>query len=172
VLEAREPRLKLFLERESLTEAKLGVRYDEDLTYAVLAAAEEKTDESLRYLKSALNNRPYIESRTIYPLYQVVDIAQLLYRETGHDQFREFALELARRHKVVLPMYAWAYFVVATYSESIEERIEAAASGLYLDPLSSRGFKLPRSLIDAAKKRLNDNGAPNLNRIDKIELGT
>ena len=61
-------------------------------------------------------------------------------------------------------MYSWAYFVVAKFSQSVVERIDATASGLKLDPLSHRATQLPNELIDEAKKVLDSRGPPYLNR--------
>jgi len=163
-LKVRERELNGRWLREEALSSDLGFRFDEDLTYAVISAFDNDHDEALSRLQDAINNRPYIEERTVYPYYQVVEIASLLYEHTGQAIYRDFALDLARRHTIVLPMYAWAYFVVAEYSESSIERTEAAASGYYLDPLSYRATKLPLGVADSAKKRLATNGAPFLER--------
>ena len=163
-LEAREPGLAAIRQREALGSSERGYRFDEDLSYAVLASFEGRHEDSLDFLKRALNNRPYIEERTVYPLYQVVDLADRLYERTNVDLYREFALDLARRHTVVLPMYAWAYFIVAKYSESSAELVKSAASGLKLDPLSHRATLLPKDLIQKARDHLEKYGPPYLFR--------
>ena len=164
-LSAREPKLDQRRQHEKFDTSQLmGYRFDEDLTYAVLAGFEGRHRVAMRYLKAALNNRPYFENRAVYPMYQVVDLADRLYERTGEDIYREFALDLSRRHTVILPMYSWAYFVVAKFSQSVVERIDATASGLKLDPLSHRATQLPNELIDEAKKVLDSRGPPYLNR--------
>ncbi len=168
-LKAREPVLEEIRRSEKMGSSKLGYRFDEDLTYGVLAAFEGNHVEAVQYLNKALNNRPYIQDRSIYPLYQVVDLADRLYERTGEIKYRDLALELSRRHTIVLPMYAWAYFVVAKYGESDSERISAIASGLALDPLSHRGSLLPKDLLEEGKKMLEKNGAPYLHRKEETE---
>lgn len=163
-LSAREQKLDLIRQKEKFDTSELGYRYDEDLTYAVLAAFEDRHEDAIRYLRQALNNRPYIGQRAVYPMYQIVDLADRLYERTGEDAYREFALDLSRRHTVVLPMYSWAYFIVAKHSQSVVERINATASGLKLDPLSHRATQLPEDLINEARKVLDTRGAPYLNR--------
>jgi len=163
-LSAREQKLEEIRRKEKFDSSELGYRFDEDLTYAVLVAFEDRHKAAIRYLKNALNNRPYIDDRAVYPMYQVVDLADRLYERTGEDVYREFALDLSRRHTVVLPMYSWAYFIVAKHSQSVVERINATASGLKLDPLSHRATQLPKDLIDKARKVLDTSGAPYLNR--------
>lgn len=164
VLEKREAMFERVKRRETLDKSSLGYRFDEDLTYAVLAAFRGQHDEATQYLRAALNNRPYMDERSIFPMYEIVDLAELLYGHTGHDVYRDFALEISRRHTLVLPMYAWAHFVVAKYSESAVERANAAASGLKLDPLSRRAKELPNELIDQAREILETRGAPYLTR--------
>ncbi len=163
-LEAREAQFDELLLNESFGPSNLGYRFDEDLAYAVLAAFSGDHEAAMRSLRKALNNRPYLENRSVYPMYQVVDFADRLFEQTGEDVYREFALDLSRRHTIVLPMYSWAYFIVAKYSQADLERVSAAASGLHLDPLSHRATKLDRDLLDEATKLLGKSGAPYLRR--------
>ena len=173
MLAAREPALEAIYAEETLESSKLGYRFDEDLTYAVLAAYEGRHDAALSYLRAALNNRPYIDERSVYPYYEVVDLAERLWRRFDKEAYRDFALDLSQRHTVVLPMYAWAYFVVATHSRSEAQRIEAIASGLYLDPQSGRLQKLPANLVEKARKMLAEGGPPLLRRFEAgSQLGT
>jgi len=172
-LEAREPALEDLRRQEGSTSSEHGFRFDEDLTYAVLAAFEGRHDESVRYLQQAMDNRPYLDYRTVFPYYQVVDLADLLFDHTQNRVYRNYALDMARRHTVILPMYSWAYFIVAKYSESEVEQIESIASGLKLDPLSYRATQLSTSQIDEARLHLQKHGAPYLRRTKQnTELGT
>jgi hypothetical protein len=163
-LAARESKLEEVRPGEGPRDNELGYRFDEDLTYAVLGAFAGNHEEALQFLNDALNNRPYLDERTVYPMYEVVDLATRLYDEFGEDGYRDFALELSRGHTIVLPMYAWAYFIVAKYSPSEQERIEAAASGLKLDPLSQRAKDLPARVTEKAFEVLQAKGAPYLSR--------
>ena len=171
-LQAREESLAATKRSEDFDNSMKGYRFDEDLTYAVLASHAGEHDEAMNWLQRAMNNRPYIEDRSIYPYYQVVDLADRLYEESGDASYREYALDLARRHTIVLPMYSWAYFVVAQYSESEAERLAALASGLALDPGSHRAAQLPKSMIEQATKFLAENDPPYLNRQQLADLGT
>ena len=161
-LEAREPRFAAQLRKEGFNVSNLGYRFDEDLAYAVLAAFSGDHQESLSRIRQALNNRPYLDDRSVYPMYQIVDLAERLHEQTGETGYKDLALDLARRHTVVLPMYSWAYFVVAKLSPSESERIEAAASGLHLDALSWRGSQLDDALLTKARTLLKTKGAPYL----------
>ena len=163
-LAARESALEATRTKPGMDGGALGYRFDEDLAYAVLSAFDDDHQLALENLKKALNNRPYINDRSVYPMYQIVDLADRLYEHTGEELYREFALELSRRHTVVLPMYAWAYYVVAKYSPAMDERIGAAASGLKLDPLSHRGKSLPEEVRTKALELLDKGGAPYLAR--------
>ncbi|NOX70797.1 MAG: hypothetical protein GXP15_16550 [Gammaproteobacteria bacterium] len=164
VLAARETQLEELFRTESFNSSNLGYRFDEDLTYAALAAFSGDHESAMHSLRQALNNRPYVEDRSVYPMYQIADLADRLFERTGEEVYREFALDIGRRHTVVLPMYSWAYFIVAKYSQSEFERVNATASGLHLDPLSHRATKLERKLLDDATELLKKNGPPYLKR--------
>ena len=69
---------------------------------------------------------------------------------------------VSRRHTVVLPMYAWAYYLVAEYADSKTERALAAASAIHLDPGSVRQSSLSKAVVDEASRILRVQGAPYL----------
>lgn len=161
-LQAREEKLEGIRIGETEDNSIRGYRFNEDLTAAVLAAFSGDHNLSLDKLKAAINNRPYTIMRSIYTYYQVVDIADRLFEITKNSGYRDFALDLARKHIVIQPMYAWAYFVVAKHSESRTERVTALASGFHLDPNSYRGSLLSNSLQSEAKLYLTKNGPPYL----------
>ncbi|MDH5619851.1 MAG: hypothetical protein OEZ11_14640 [Gammaproteobacteria bacterium] len=163
LLRGREQEFEKVLQKEKLLSSSMGYRFDEDLTYAVLSAFSADHESSIRYLRQALNNRPYLDDRSVYPMYQIVELAVRLYEQTGEHVYREFALDQSRRHAVVLPMYAWPYFVVAKYSDNSFERTRATASGLHLDPLSNRAKSIDKQLLDDARRLLETNGPPYLN---------
>jgi hypothetical protein len=172
-LERRQNHFKRSRAYERNNDDYVGIRFDEDLTYGVLAAFDGSHDDAIDHLKRALNDRPYVQLRTVFPYYQVVDLADRLFERTGDVAYRDFALDLARRHTIIQPMYAWAYFVVAKYSDSEVERVEAAASGFHLDPLSHRGSALPAELRDQSEEYLINNAPPYLTRSpDDIQFGT
>jgi|GEM_PF-3497532 len=164
VIEARRINYQLRRKDTRLGAGELGEFFDEYLALAVLAAFGGQHEEAVRYLNLALNDRPFLKGRSIYPMYQIVDLADRLFEKTGTPQYRDLALELSRRHTVVLPMYAWAYFVVAKHSDARIERIKAVASGLKLDPLSERGRHLPKDLLEEGREFLEEFGPPYLSR--------
>lgn len=170
VLAGRETRFEELHRTEAFSSSNLGYRFDEDLTYAVLAAFSGEHEIAMHRLRQALNNRPYIEDRSAYPMYQVVDLADRFFERTGENVYREFALDLGRRHTFVLPMYSWAYFIVAKYSQSEFERVNATASGLHLDPLSQRAKELEKELLDKATELLKKSGPPYLKRNGVAEI--
>lgn len=169
-LDAREPELELIVKMETANIDKRGHRFNEDLTRAVLAAFDNKPNEAMDNLRRAINDRPYTVERSIYTFYEVVDIADRLYDTTKFRAYRDLALDLARKHTTIQPMYAWAYFVVAKFSESPSERISALASGLYLDPLSHRGSLLSDELRANAMKYLEINGPPYLSLVEEQDV--
>ncbi len=171
-IKMREPELEKIRRSETSTESHQGYRFDEDLTYAVLAAFDGEHQDALEYLSKALNDRPFLDERTIQPYYQVVDLADRLYEHTKNDIYRDYSLELSRRHAVIQPMYAWAYFVVAKFSNSQAERIRATASGLSLDSLSHRATLLPEDVLQKAKHHIAEFGAPYLSGANKsVDVG-
>lgn len=167
LVEARRTAHEKDGKRQKTDGEEQGAFFDEYLALAVLAAFDKKHEDAIRYLELALNDRPFLAGRSVYPMYQVVDLADRLYEQSGKQRYRELALELSRRHTVVLPMYAWAYFVVAKHSEARVERMKATASGLYLDPLSERGRQLPKDLLEEANNLLEEHGPPFLRRSEK-----
>ena len=172
-LERREPRFQQARFYERANADKVGIRFDEDLTYGVLAAFDGDHEKAINSLQRALNDRPFNELRTVFPYYQIVDLADRLYEQTDEAAYRNLALDLARRHSVTLPMYSWAYFVIAKYSESKVERIEAMASGLHLDPQSRRGSQLSEELRQQAQVYLEGNDPPYLTRsTEDLQFGT
>lgn len=70
-LAAREPIFGELLRKEAFRSSSLGYRFDEDMTYAVLAAFSGDHDSAMNSLRQALNNRPYLEERSAYPMYQI-----------------------------------------------------------------------------------------------------
>lgn len=167
ILDARLSQYRERLRNERVGGEGLGEFFDDYLAFAVLAAYNKQHDDAIRYLRLALDDRPFLGRRTVYPMYQLVDLADRLFEKTGVQSYREFALDLSRRHTIILPMHAWAYFVVAKHSEASLERIRAAASGLHLDPLSERGSKLPKNVLDEARTLLEKSGPPYLRRTEK-----
>jgi hypothetical protein len=145
-LAAREPELDKKRRSESATSSILGHRFNEDLTYAVLHAFKGEHEVAMKYLHNAFSDQPFIDERAIYPYYQVVDIADRLYDALGREEYRNLALDLARRHVRIQPMYAWAYFIVARHSTNEAERLRMASAGFALDPYSQRGSLLPEAL--------------------------
>jgi hypothetical protein len=75
--------------------------------------------------------------------------------QTG--SYRELALDWARKHQRIAPMYSWAYAIEAELAKTSAERLRALAITLYLDPNSERASRLPAAEREKAKQWLNAN---------------
>ena len=163
-LEIRDRHDEKRLEGASIHYRPLGRRFDGNLTDAVYAGFEGRHEDAMALLRKALNDRPYLEKRSIYPMYQIVDVSEHLFERTGKTEYRDFALEISRRHTVVLPMYAWAHWFVAKHADSEIEKVSSAASGLALDPLSHRATEVDDDILSKARDLLDGSGPPYLRR--------
>jgi tetratricopeptide (TPR) repeat protein len=103
------------------------------LSRAFMTASKGNHVEAVRWLRAALNNSPNILLGTISPWYQVVEACEWLYADTQLPEYRALAVELAKKHQRILPMFAWAYAVEAKYTETAAVRRRPLAITLYLD---------------------------------------
>lgn len=132
-------------------------RFDFNLAKAFFASARGQQDQALKYLAAALNTRPETGARPIFTEYQFVEACEWLYEDTNNAAFRNLALDWARKHQRLAPMYSWAYAVEARFATSPEERMRALAITLYLDPNSERASRLSPAERQRAKEWLNAN---------------
>lgn len=110
--------------------------FDYLLAKAVIAGIGGKTIESVQFLKSALYRRPFTEDRPLQTEYEYAEICVWLYEATGEAQFKEEALDWAKKNQKFQPWFAWAYAMEAVLSYNQEERKRAIAMAFYLDPKS------------------------------------
>ena len=133
------------------------LKTDKALVGAVKAAYTKDYDASIKYLKQAFNVRDFTGARKLFTWYQIVEITEILYEESGKKEYLDLILEWAREHQVIQPMYSWAYAVEAKYSEDPERKLQALAYTLYLDPQSERISDIPEELKEKARKWLEEN---------------
>ncbi len=107
--------------------------YDMTLAKAVQVGLQQDHDESLALFNKAFNNRPHTENRLFFPWYQIVELLEWLYIETGEKQYLDQALTWARSHQVVQPMFAWAFAFEAKYTTDPPKKMRALAYAQYLD---------------------------------------
>jgi len=120
------------------------------LSKAVISGLGSRTDESLRLLKRALFLRYVTSERPVYTDYQYTETIEWLYRETGKPQYRDAALDWAKKVERFAPWYAWPYAMQAELESNAAERRRAIAMAAYLDPGSERLAKLPKAEVASA----------------------
>ena len=114
-----------------------GVAMDLALAQAVRFGLHREHERALDALESARNARAYTHHRMFFTWYQLLEICEALYRATGHEPYRALALDWARRHQRIQPMFGFAWALVARYSDSEAERSEALRAALFLDRRSA-----------------------------------
>jgi hypothetical protein len=101
--------------------------------------------------------RPNTDARPIFTEYQFAEACEWLYWDSKQEAYRELALDWARKHQRIAPMYSWAYAIEAELAKAPPERLRALAITLYLDPNSERASRLPAAERQKAKQWLNAN---------------
>jgi len=112
--------------------------FDVHLSYAFLLGHKGNHADAVKHLQLSSYRIPPTGSRPFFGWYQLVEVCELLYKDTGYKEYRDLALRWAKLHQRILPMYAWAYAVEAKYTESASDRLRALALTLYLDKQSER----------------------------------
>ncbi len=140
-----------------------GKDFNYYLAHAVEAGLVRNYDESIDALKMAQFRTPNTWEGYIFPWYQMVETAEWLYLETGHDKYRELCIEWAKINQRMNPLDAWAYACEAKWSYSVPDKIRALAITLYLDKHSERIMKLSEQEKQQALEWLEENN-PFLNR--------
>ncbi|HEY8095602.1 MAG TPA: hypothetical protein VIE65_05845, partial [Methylobacter sp.] len=126
--------------------------FDYFLARAIISGIAGKTEESVKFLKSALYKRPFTEERPLQTEYQYAEICELLYETTGNLTYKEMALDWAKKNQKFQPWFAWAYAMEAKLSNNKTERKRAIAMAFYLDPQSERLGSIPQKERDVAVK--------------------
>ena len=147
--------------KESLTRSgqEYGAyEFDRNLAKAFLAGGRGELDGSMRYLRDAVNRRPYTADRLLFTYYQVIETAAMLYQYTGEEAYRAFGFDLAHRYQIIQPMYPWAYAFAALLATPGEQRITYLATAMHLDPNSWRVSLLSAGERNDATRWLASNG--------------
>ncbi|MCP3873650.1 MAG: hypothetical protein GY699_10910 [Desulfobacteraceae bacterium] len=107
--------------------------FDQLLSHAVLKGLNKKYDESLDLFNKAFYNIPLKEKRFFFPWYQIVELMEWMYLDTGEKRYIEQAMEWSKQYQTIQPMFAWAYAFEAKYTQDPEKQIIALAYAQYLD---------------------------------------
>lgn len=111
--------------------------YDMILAKAVWAGMNKDHDQSLKFFNKAFNNCPQIKDRLFFPWFQIVELLEWLYIDTGDVRYLDQAIIWAQKHQVIQPMFAWAFAFEAKYTKDHKKRLRALAYAQYLDENSA-----------------------------------
>lgn len=165
---------KLTLAEAEKEQNPLNSEFNLKLGEAAHAGGLGNHDEAISHLKRAFGVRPHTRLRPIYPWYQIVEMCEWLYEDSGNQQYLDLALKWSREYQIIQPMFAWAYAVEAKYSKNPDERRRALRYALYLDRQSARLQGIPETEKAAAETWLRKNNlfAPKLSNEAKLRMGT
>jgi hypothetical protein len=128
---------------------------------AIFAALGGKQADAKAFLQQALQKWSTVNGDHFpFTAYQYLQTCDLLYAETHDDDYRQDALRLARMLRKMEPAFAYSHALVALLSDDRNERVEALATALYLDPRSQWAAKAPPELHAAALARLKQDPSP------------
>ncbi len=124
-----------------------ATNYDVALARAVFYALAGKHDQAQAQLDKAFHFWPYGTSmRDLRSGYEYLDICAALFEATGDARYRQAALRLGRTLRQVEPTRAYGQALVAYLGDQENERVEALAMALYLDPRSRWAALAPAAL--------------------------
>lgn len=127
------------------------------LSKAVYCGLQGKHEEAVRFLKQSRYVFTGTGDNPLFPLYQMVELCEWLYKETLREEYKNLALEWSRIIQRTQPYFAWAYAVEARYSNSEPEKTRALAITLYLDKDSERIADFSKADKENALKWLEKN---------------
>jgi tetratricopeptide (TPR) repeat protein len=112
--------------------------FDVHLSYALLLGHKGNHLDAIKHLQLSSYRIPSTNLRPFMGWYQLVEVCEMLHKDTGYKGYKDLALKWAKLHQRILPMYAWAYAIEAKYTESSPDRLRALALTLHLDKQSER----------------------------------
>lgn len=126
--------------------------FDHYLAKGAIAAIAGDKNTALQSLQDGLNRRPFTEYRPLPVEYQYADVCEWLFELTKQSEYRDRALEWAKKNQRMQPWHAWAYAMEAKLSADASDRKRALGIALYLDARSSRLKHFGKQERDAASK--------------------
>jgi tetratricopeptide (TPR) repeat protein len=160
VKSGKEKKVVEFIERVQKEHQRynLDKSFDLELARAAVAAARSNHGAAVTHLKTAFTVIPQIGKRPQFPWYQLVELCEWLYEDSGYEPYRDLALSWSQKHQVIQPLFAWAYAVEARYTPDPQARIRALAFAQYLDIRSARISHFSKQEKTAAAKWMEENG--------------
>ncbi len=136
-----------------LLEHRRNLAEDADylLAEATRAGLAGEHEAALRSLRLAFYRLPHTDTRTFEPGYTLLELCELLFKESGTDAYRQLIEEFSRRLLVETP-HPWAAAFQARYAQDPEERRVALSAATILDPGSERLRQVPEAERIAARE--------------------
>jgi hypothetical protein len=106
------------------------------LSTGYLAGAAGRADEALQLLWEAFIALPARERHMVPAGFQLLEICEQLYAQSGDERYRTLLVDLARRQQQAWPV-SWAYTFDARYAPPSDEAETALGVALFLDPESA-----------------------------------
>lgn len=131
--------------------------FDSYLAKAVADHSKGESLDSIDSLNKAFLLIPYTEYRTTSPWYQLLEVSEWLFDETGEKKFIQMALKWAESYQVIDPVHAWSYAFEAKYSEDDTRKLRAIGIADYLDPKSKWLSAVSNKLKLKARKWMKTN---------------
>jgi hypothetical protein len=144
--------LEKFLDAHSSPDNEWG----EQLAKAVFDAIHGKQQDAEKRLDITFRIRASSGAWPTITSYQYAEVCIWLFEKTGDKRYKERALSWARKHVQIEPAYAWAYALIARYSDDAKERAAMLPKALYLDRQSYWATATPTSAQTAALAALKD----------------
>ena len=115
----------------------IGSDYDYLIARALLESRAGRHDAAVASLRLAFLRLPPPSTRSFLPGYTLLEMAELMHAENGHELYRALIEDVARRLQVEVP-YPWAAAFEAKHARDPDARRLALAAASILDPGSER----------------------------------
>ncbi|HVO45902.1 MAG TPA: hypothetical protein VMT29_06160 [Steroidobacteraceae bacterium] len=117
--------------------AKIGRDFYTLLAQAVVDAHASRGEQAAQALWEAFLVRPNSPDLLVPPLYELLEVCEMLMESTNEDRYRALLVDLARRGSLRFPR-SWSFAFLAKYAPDPAERQRALGIALYLDRRSER----------------------------------
>lgn len=134
-----------------------NLKFDDELAIAAYACGIGENEFAVERLKKAFNKLPQTGKRTIFPMYQIVELCEWFYERSNDRSYIDLALKWSKDYQVIQPMFGWAFAFEAKYTDDDHDRKRALAYALYLDSESSRISHFSENEKNAARKWFKKN---------------
>lgn len=148
---------RVLIHRYNHTVFSRGNDYDVELLYAAYEGGTGNHGKAVQHLKKAFVCRRKNEARLFSTWYQLVELCEWLYADSGDQRYRELALKWVRSYQNIQPMHAWAYAVEVNLTDNHEDKIRALAFAQLLGSQLNRISYINKELKGKAEQWLKQN---------------